>query len=82
MIEQLSIVVKIHALQIHLLQTYWLQLATQPLTRSDHATFSSYIDTHPVLRSPAAMPLIDRWMPRCMRSTSALTGSVAPLRLR
>jgi hypothetical protein len=33
----------------------------------------------PVLRRPAAMPLIDRWMPRCNRSTSSfLAGCRRP----
>ena len=29
----------------------------------------------PVLRSPAAMPLIERWMPRCTRSFAGVAGS-------
>ena len=35
------------------------------------ATAAPLTRTHPVLRSPAAMPLIDMWMPRCTRLQAA-----------
>ena len=35
------------------------------------------IPSHPVFRKPAAIPLIERWMPRCTRASPTRTGTPA-----